>query len=209
MSVMKKELLLLLGLLSLSFSICVAQTPKNPQLAAEITRLFELDQRVQNDVVAAYQSGVAKDRIDELFKIKDRILKSNIPLLKAIIKQHGFPTYDLVGKQAAGYFLTLVQHADADVAFQKACLKHIEKLVKRKQFNGANFAFLTDRVNLNSGKPQVFGTQVTYDKDDKAVPKTLLDPKNVNKRRSSVGMETIEDYLTKVNELHQQQNKKN
>ena len=206
---MKIRSLFLICYVLFSFTICFAQTPKNPQLAAEITRLYEIDQRVQNDIVSAYQNGLEKEKITELFKIKDDTFKKNIPVLKQIIRKNGFPTYDMVGKEAAGHFFTMIQHADSDVGFQRECLRRIEKLVKKKQFNGANFAFLTDRVNLNSGKPQVFGTQVIYDKDDKAVPKTLIDPKNVNKRRLSVGMETLEEYLDKVNELHRQQNKKN
>jgi hypothetical protein len=206
---MKNKLLFLLMFLLVGVTICTAQTPKNTELATEINRLYEIDQSVQNDVVSAYQNSASEEKIKELYKIKDETFKKHIPILKEIIQKYDFPTYDLVGKEAAGHFFTMIQHSDSDLEFQKSCLKQIEKLVKKKQFNGGNFAFLTDRVNLNSGKPQIYGTQVEYDKDDKAIPKTLKDAKNVNKRRASVGLGTIEEYLKIVNDLHKEQNKKN
>jgi hypothetical protein len=52
-------------------------------------------------------------------------------------------------------------------------------------------------------------SQVDYDKEGNAYAKKLRDKKNVNKRRNSLGMETLEDYLVKVNDMHKQMNKRN
>ena len=205
---MKVKILYLLTLLILSSAVCFAQTPQNPELATEINRLYELDQSVQTDMISAYQNGATKEKFDELDKIKNETFKKHIPLLKEIIRKYGFPTFNLVGKESSNNFFAMVQHSDFDLKFQKACLKKIKKFVKTKQVNTANFAYLTDRVSINSGKPQIYGTQLDYDKDGNALPKNLKDAENVNKRRSSVGLESIEEYLKKMTELHKQMNQK-
>ena len=190
----------------MSFSICFGQTNQN--LANKINKMYELDQSVQTDVMIANQNGVTKEKMDELFKKVPETFKKHIPILKQIIAENGYPTYELVGKEAGDNFFTMVQHSDADLQFQKDCLRIIAKLVKKKQANARSFAYLTDRVNINSGKPQIYGTQLDY-KDDKAIPKNLKDPKNVNKRRLEMGLDSLEDYLRKATEFHQQMNKKN
>jgi hypothetical protein len=58
-------------------------------------------------------------------------------------------------------------------------------------------------VNLNSGKKQIYGTQVTY-QNRTAVPKSLKNPKSVNKRRKEAGLEPIEGYLQRMTEMHRQ-----
>ncbi len=194
------------GLILLSFSLCFGQT--NPKLAEEINKMYELDQSVQTDIMTAAQNRATKEKLDELYKIKVDTFKKHIPILKKIISDNGYPTYDLIGKESGDNFFTMIQHSDADLQFQKDCLKIIEKQVKKKQANARSFAYLTDRVNINSGKPQIYGTQLEY-KNDEAVSKNLKDPKNVNKRRTKLGLESLEDYLKKATEFHQQMNKKN
>ena len=202
---MRKNIILL-GLFLLSFSLSFGQT--NQKLANEINKMYELDQSVQTDLIEALQSKASKEKIAEVDKFKVETFKKHIPVLKKIIADHGFPSYDLVGKEAGDKFFTMIQHSDSDVKFQKDCLKIIAKLVKKKQANARSFAFLTDRVNINSGKPQIYGSQLDY-KDGQAFSKNLKDPKNINKRRAELGLEPLEDYLKKATEFHQQMNKKN
>ena len=184
-------------LILLNIALCAAQTPQNVELANEINRFYEIDQSVQTDIISAFQKGVSKEKIDELFKVQTDTFKKHIPALKKIVRKHGFPSFELVGREASDNFFTMVQHSDSDIEFQKSFLKKAKTFVKKKQFNARNFAYLTDRVNLNSGKPQIYGTQVTYDAGGQAIPKNLKDAKNVNQKRASVGLEPIEDYLKK------------
>lgn len=194
-------------LLVVSGSAIAAQTAENPKLKMEIDRLYEIDQKVQNDIISASQNGAGKERIDELIKRQLETFKTHVPILKEIVQKHGFPTVDMVGEQSSTNFSVLIQHADSDVKFQRQCLKIQEKFVKKKQVSPKLFAFLTDRVNINSGKQQIYGTQLTYDADGKAIPKSLKDPKNVNKRRASLWLEPIEDQLKRATDLHKMQNK--
>jgi hypothetical protein len=205
---MRLKLFYLLSLLVLCGTPGDAHPPKNIELAAEINCYYEIDQKVQNDIVAAYQAGTGKEKMDELFKLQALTFKTHIPILKAMIRKHGFPTFELVGEAASKNFFVMIQHADADPEFQRFCLKKARPFVKLKQISGLNFAYLTDRVSLNSGKPQIYGTQLEYDRAGNASSKSLKDPKNVNRRRTAVGLEPLEEYLKKATELHKKQNTK-
>lgn len=206
---MKNKVPSLLSFLLLCCGFAVGQNPSNPGLTAEIDRLFSIDQGVQNEIVTAFQNGAAPEKVNQLVRKEMETFKKNIPVLKEIIRKHGFPTYKLVGIEASKRFFVMVQHSDADIEFQKLCLKKAEKFVKTKQVSTENYAYLTDRVSINSGNPQVYGTQLDYDTAGKAVAKNVIDPINLNKRRASVGLGTIEDYLEMATKLHARQNKKN
>ena len=89
-----------------------------------------------------------------------------------------------------------VQHADHDPAFQKACLE-LMKQAGAGEVLPENIAYLEDRVAVNHGQPQVYGTQLEQ-KDGKFVPRPTIDSENVNARRMSIGLGTIEEYLVRV-----------
>lgn len=69
---------------------------------------------------------------------------------------------------------------------------------------------MTDRVNINTGKKQVYATQLTYNtKLCQAIPKPLADSATVNVRRKMVGLEPIENYLNQMSRMHFNMNKEN
>jgi hypothetical protein len=88
-----------------------------------------------------------------------------------------------MGAQAAWL---LVQHADLDRAFQKQCLRLLETAVKNKDAEPQHLAYLTDRVCVGDGLPQVYGTQLEY---------PIAGQEHVDERRSAVGLNSSADYL--------------
>ena len=139
---------------------------------------------------------------------------SHQSLLEKIVKQYGYPAFKQVGEKSANNFWLLVQHADAHPDFQRQVLRLMLPEVKRKNASPVNYAYLTDRVAINSGQPEEYGTQVTYTgyvgKDFSkviAVPVSLRDPKNVDKRRAAIGMEPLQKYLDGMAEMTRQMNK--
>ena len=140
--------------------------------------------------------------------VEKRNFASHQPLLEKIIKQYGYPGFKQVGKKSSDNFWLLVQHADAHPDFQRQVLKLMRAEVKRKNANPIFYAYLTDRVAVNANQPEEYGTQVKYEGSGlgKAVPKSLRDPQNVNKRRAAIGMESLESYLDSSTKLHIQMN---
>ena len=62
------------------------------------------------------------------------------------------------------------------------------------QLRPGSLALLEDRILMRTGKKQKYGSQVTCPNGVCDVY-PIEDPDNVNKRRASVGLEPIEDYL--------------
>jgi hypothetical protein len=79
--------------------------------------------------------------------------------IKEIVAQDGWPGRSLVGEEGAHAAWLLVQHADADPAFQRSCLDLMQAAFANGEVTARELSFLTDRVLLKEGKPQMYGTQ--------------------------------------------------
>lgn len=138
---------------------------------------------------------------------KDSVFTTHTIRLKEILQEFGYPGYDLVGKEGSNHFWLMTQHADKDVDFQLNVLRQLKAEVDKNNADPRNFALLTDRVLVNTGKKQVYGTQVTYNQFGQAYPKPLSDSIDVNKRRAEVGLEPLEEYLNMITLMHFDMNK--
>jgi hypothetical protein len=61
------------------------------------------------------------------------------------------------------------------------------------QAHRADIAYLTDRVLVNTGKPQVYGTQFQSEGGIRK-PRPIRDPENVDERRNEMGLTTLAEY---------------
>jgi hypothetical protein len=129
----------------------------------------------------------------KIAKVKE-IDAENLPKIKEIFKQVGFPTVAMVGRDGVSTAFLLVQHADADPKFQEYALELAEPLMKRRELSRRQYAYLVDRVRLGKGEKQIYGTQVDV-VSGKAVVKPVVDPKNLDARRAEMFMGPEADYL--------------
>lgn len=116
--------------------------------------------------------------------------------IKEIINQYGWPGNSLVGEVGAHAAWLLVQHADMDPVFQEKCLDLLEKAYRNGEASGQNYAFLYDRVMVNKGEKQLFGTQIYLNpKTNEYQFRPIEDEANLNKRRAEVGLQwSAEEY---------------
>ena len=77
---------------------------------------------------------------------------------------------------------------------QHKYLPIIEDAVHKGNAKPWHFAFLTDRILMNQGKPQVYGTQ-TVIIDGRTLPVPLQNPREVDALRKSIGMESLDEYM--------------
>ena len=205
----KLSQLFVVGLLFLTCAQAIGQSGKynkiefNQGLADELKTMAEVDQ------VAAYiPQGKFKDWSTEKWNnFKDSVFTAHKKRLEEIFEKFGYPGYDLVGKMGSQHFWLMVQHCDSDPAFQRRVLEKLKIEVDKKNADGSNYGLLTDRVKINSGEKQIYGTQVTYNSLGQAYPKNLADSASVNKRRAEVGLEPIEEYLNLMTQMHFEMNK--
>ena len=119
--------------------------------------------------------------------------RRNTQRMKKIIAEHGWPIRRTVGSDGTRAAWLLVQHAAQDVAFQRRCLKMMEKHRTDGEVSPGDIAYLTDRVLVNEGKPQLYGTQF-HVRDGRRRPRPIREPDNVDKRRKAVGLSTLREY---------------
>lgn len=175
----------------------------NQGLADELKLMTEIDQ-----VAASLPQGDYKQWTQERWeKFQDSVFTTHKVRLEEIFDEYGYPGYDLIGKEGSNNFWLMVQHSDKDLEFQSRVLEKLKIEVETKNADGRNFGLLTDRVKINSGENQIYGTQVRYNSIGQAYPKPLYDSVNVNKRRAEVGLEPLEQYLDMMTRMHFETNK--
>jgi hypothetical protein len=162
---------------------------KSPQLQKKILRMAAADQRARSTALKFKSPGnaAANRRVDAV----DALNRAQV---KKIIQDHGWPTFDMVGKRAAKAFWLLVQHYDKIPAFQKKCWVLMGKAVKAGQASAKDYAYLTDRVLLNEGKKQLFATQFTSARGSVFQPQPIANVSGVDERRASHGLEPLWKY---------------
>ena len=181
----------------------MAQQATNQPLADSLAKWVVIDQKA-----ASIPAGKLKELSKAQWqRYKDSVFTTHGHLLAAIFARYGYPGYDLVGEKGSNNFWLMVQHCDQDVAFQQRVLTAMQVQVQRHNADPKNFAYLTDRVAINTGHKQIYGTQLTYNTDScQAIPKPLEDSLRVDERRKAIGLEPIETYLNMLSQLHFQMN---
>jgi hypothetical protein len=134
-------------------------------------------------------TAAEQENVDQLRAVD----ASNTARMKTIIAARGWPGSSLVGDDGAQAAWLLVQHADHDPMFQRACLELLGEAVRAGEADASHEAYLTDRVLLAEGKQQLYGTQLRLT-GGAWQPQPLADPERVDARRRQVGLEPLEDY---------------
>ncbi len=162
-------------------------------ISQEITAMVELDQKAR-----------AKNRRDGKTWDK-RIDVRNTKRLSGIVRQIGWPTRSKVGKRASHGAWLLAQHADLDRHFQHSCLLYM-RAESPPEVELRDVAHLEDRVRLGFGLSQVYGTQ--FDQvDGRHIPRPIGDPANVNRRRKSMGLDTLRQNIARMYRKYPMKNK--
>jgi hypothetical protein len=114
--------------------------------------------------------------------------------MREIVAAHGWPGISLVGHDGAAAAWLIVQHATHDRAFQEACLLRLREAVRCDEAEARHVAYLEDRLNVMSGKPQRYGTQFTVELE----PSPIADEANVDERRRAVGLSSMAAYTRQM-----------
>jgi hypothetical protein len=204
------KLLLSIGL-ALSFVVgsfaqnrTTAPSIRLPRLRQELLKRVSEDQRIRNELI---KKGI--DHPDPaLLAQMNRIDAINTARIKVIIKQQGWPGPKLIGRDGTDAFFLLAQHADP--AFQKKVLPLVQNAYRRGILTGQNYALFTDRVLVESAKPQIYGTSARpFDQWNGKEPvfDPIEDEANVDKRRADVGLIPLSEYREFLKQLYFPQEK--
>jgi uncharacterized protein DUF6624 len=155
--------------------------PSEPALRQELLEMQDADQAERTGEVAANNDAARTARLAE------------------IIDEHGWPTPALVGEDGASAAWVIAQHSDQDLAFQREALQLMCAAAAAGDADPTELAYLVDRVAVNSGEPQVYGTQGGC-VDGQATIGPMVDEQHVDERRAAVGLQPLEDYLAEFDQ---------
>jgi hypothetical protein len=180
--------------------ICLCHTGRSQYDAAlkyQIDSMITVDQALRTDLLKYFiESKKAPDSLRHALRRCDSL---NLLTAKTIINTKGFPSSKLVSMQTSESFTGLVIHFDDDIAFQKQVLSLMAKQLKNKTVPVEAFAILTDRIAVNEGRKQWYGTQTVFD-NSTIVLAPVEDSINVDRRRKAIGLKPVHTYLKELTE---------
>ena len=185
-------------ILGLLLAACAsAGRPSDADLAAART---ELEARGKEDQRVRETIGVGGRVDSEALALMMRTDSANTTWLKTWVARWGWPTVAQVGKDGVMAAFLIVQHAVHDTAFMRAMLPNIKEAHRRGDLDGGAVALLTDRVEVKSGHPQIYGTQLSL-KDGRWVLDPIGDSAGVDVRRRQMGLPPLAEYLRLVDSV--------
>lgn len=109
-----------------------------------------------------------------------------------IINKYGWLGKSVVGKYNSVLFL-VIQHADLKT--QEKYYPLLKNSVEIGESSASEAALMEDRILMRQGKKQKYGSQIIINENGVQVLYPIEDERNVNIRRSKVGLESIEEYV--------------
>lgn len=165
-------------------------------LRRELLARREEDQQIRH--LAAAQADPDTGRLpDGLGEQWHSIDDGNTRWLADLVASRGWPGRTLVGDEAAKAAWLLAQHADQDPVQQRAFLDLLRGAVAQGEASPAHLAYLEDRVRVNAGQPQLYGTQFTVT-GETIGPCPIEDPERIDERRAQAGLEPFADYEARM-----------
>lgn len=205
MSLLKKILIVFIfyNLMGCRKSLIIKKEKENINIILE--KLVTIDQQLVKPNPNGTYIEIPNDRWNSF---KDSVFRQNTSIMKNLFYKYGFLDSSSLGKNGAFNFWLIVQHSDFDLNFQKKVLNSMKKSVQKKRTDRSNYAYLFDRVQINSNQKQKFGTQLTYNEYGQAVLKNCpTDTSRLIELRREYGLEELFVYLNKATLLHFNLNK--
>lgn len=174
----------------------------NSVLSIELWHIYIEDQRfrtLQNNYKKPFPKKQSNEYL-EFNKTQQALRETRIERVRDIIKEYGWPTYTMVGKDAADGVFLVIQHDRTK--YIKKYLPYLKSAAFAGEASKENYAKMYDRYLIHSGKKQVFGTQLirsgSVTKDGKhSVGELQFYPienfERINERRAEVGLYSFEE----------------
>jgi hypothetical protein len=164
-------------------------------VVAVLDTVYIEDQKYRIGIVELIKdSGMSSQAVRERLRLMHYADSVNLLKIEKILDDYGWLGFDKVGRMGALTIFLVIQHSP--LAVQQKYLPMMREAVKKKQAIAGNLALLEDRVALQEGRKQIYGSQVgtdTVTRKNYLLP--LEDPDNVDARRAEVGLGPLAEYL--------------
>jgi len=119
----------------------------------------------------------------------------NAALLDRAFDELGWPSRAKITDDGAAAATLVLQHAIGSPALQRRGLELMLAAVETGDANALDAAYLSDRIAVLEGRPQLFGTQFDWDRAGLLSPAPIDDPGRVDERRASVGLAPMAETI--------------
>ncbi len=169
-----------------------------------LSELHERDQQIRHELMRVQRAFIAEQRaelVDSIVMLVEEQERTN-SLNRVVVDsllQNGWP--DGLSEQSNQTIWLIIDHGD--VEYQERYLPLIEQQAMRGIISLADYATLSDRVNVRRQRPQRYGTQTGYTQRDGEVftyVYPIEDMDKLDSLRLSVGLDSMHIYLRQVSE---------
>lgn len=162
-----------------------------PELALEICKMGSKDQNGRQKILRIEQIGVNKLTLDSLLTIQNKQDSINSEYITMLIDHNSmlFPSNTEIGNIASRFAFLMLQHSSYDI--RKKYYKTIKFAMEKNHLEKRYFAMYLDRLLIDEGKKQLYGTQMQKSTDGKLVLFPVKRKFNMNRRRLRLGLAKI------------------
>lgn len=168
----------------------------NHELVSELDKIHEEDQGGRQKLDEIEQKfGRESKQMDSLWadiNLKDSI---NLEKIIKILDKNGWVGPEVIGQRGVQTVFLVIQHSPLPT--QEKYLPIMREACKNGKMAPSSLALLEDRVANRNGKLQIYGSQISFDKNKQIyylLP--VEDPDNIDKRRSEMNLGPISDYVS-------------
>ncbi|MEU6041532.1 DUF6624 domain-containing protein [Actinomadura sp. NPDC047616] len=126
--------------------------------------------------------------------------RRNAAWLRRVVRGRGWPGRSVAGEDGAQAAWLIAQHADRSPEAQRMFLDALRAAVASGEADPADLARLEDRVRVNAGRPQLYGTQYGMTETGYG-PHPVEDPERLDERRAAVGLPPQAEYDAEIRRL--------
>lgn len=168
-----------------------AEQKLNKDLINFLDSIYRQDQAMRSQIDSVEQKyGLKSKERNDLFAKMAKVDSSNLLIAKKLLNKYGWLGNDVVGDRGNETIWLVIQHSDL-----KTQIKYIPKL-RRSVSKGLShpyyLAYMEDRIAMNQGKEQIYGSQITHDlSTGKYSIYPIRDEVNVDERRKAMGMRRL------------------
>lgn len=171
---------------------------KNEPFARELFRMIIKDQgmmyagNIERRKYIKNGGYFSTPAIFPVLAMEEKNKKENEERIPELLSQYGWPTTSEVTEYAAAGAALIINHASHEL--RAKYFPMLEKAFKNGEAQPLRYAKMRDRLLVEEGKEQLYGTQVRFDQMVR-VPYPIKEPENVDKRRAEIGLGPLKPYL--------------
>lgn len=171
----------------------------NKTFAGELFRLIIRDQgfmyagNIERKKYLQNGGKFSTPAIYPVLAMEERNLQDNETRLQQLLDTYGWPKTSQVTEFAAAGAALIINHASHEL--RAKYFPMLEKAFQEGEAQPLRYAKMKDRLLVEEGKEQLYGTQIRFDELQK-VPYPIADPEHVDKRRASIGLGPLAPYLS-------------